>query len=285
MHSLRCILLTFCLVVSISVFASESDTASVVRPVAASYMVECGSSRINDTYLTPLKYSGFTAGFRYERLQAMKFDPQRWVMRLAAGIEVDKTDNPAKNASLWYLGIDFSWGMTYRWKLPHGLTLGGGGSTNIDLGCLYSSRNGNNPASAKAAWTVGATGYVAWNVNIGKLPVTLRYQPSIPVTGVFFSPDYGELYYEIYLGNDNGLAHVAWWGNYFAMENLFTVDLHLSNTCLRVGYRNHLLSTKVNDITTRMTTHGFLLGVSGEWISLSSRKPLNPNARIISALY
>ena len=273
-------------VVGLGLSAGEkSDSIKPIRPVTAAYTFEVGSSKITDTYLTPLKYTGWTAGFQYERMQAMKFNPDKWVMRFSAGVELDKTDNPAQNASMWYLGADFSWGMTHRWKLPHNITIAAGGSTGIDIGCLYSTRNGNNPASAKAAWTVNLTGYASWNVNLWKLPVTLRYQPTIPITGVFFSPDYGELYYEIYLGNDDGLAHAAWWGNYFAMENLLTADLHLSNTCLRIGYRNNILSTKVNNITSQMITHYFVIGISGEWMSISSRKGLDCDARIISALY
>ncbi len=266
---------------------AAGDTVAVepLRPVMSAYMFEAGSSRINDTYLTPLKYTGWTAGFQYERMQAMKFNPERWTMRLTAGVEVDRAQNPVRNADMWFLGVDFSWGMTHRWRLPYNLTIGAGGSTSLDLGCLYSTRNGNNPASAKAAWTVNLTGYAAWRINAWSLPVTLRYQPTFPMAGVFFSPDYGQLYYEIYLGDDSGLAHAAWWGNYFAMENLLTADLHLSNTCLRIGYRNQLLSTKVNNISSLMATHRFVLGVSGEWISVSSRKGISADARIISALY
>lgn len=286
MSKIKIVLFLLAVVVSTRVNASE-DTTQVepLRPVASAYMMEFGGSRINDTYLTPLKYTGWMAGFQYERMQAMKFNPEKWVMRMSAGVEIDRTQNPARNADMWYLGLDASWGLMYRWRLEHNITIGAGGSTSLELGCLYSTRNGNNPASAKAAWTINATGYVAWNVNLWKLPITLRYQPTLPFVGAFFSPDYGELYYEIYLGNDDGLAHVAWWGNYFAMENLLTADLHLSNTCLRIGYRNQLLSTKVNDIVTRMTTHSVVIGVSGEWISVSSRKGLNPSARLISALY
>lgn len=32
----------------------------------------------------------------YERMQAMKFNPEKWVMRLTAGIDLNRTDNPAK---------------------------------------------------------------------------------------------------------------------------------------------------------------------------------------------
>ena len=69
------------------------------------------------------------------------------------------------------------------------------------------------------------------------------------------------------------------------MENFLTADLHLGNTSLRLGYRNNILSTKVNDITTRMINHNFILGLSSEWLSLSRRHSLDPTAKIISALY
>lgn len=284
----RAITLAVIVWAKIMALAVPCDTVECVkplRPVTAAYMFEAGGSHLADTYLTPLEYDGWNATFRYERMQTMKFNPERWVMRLAAGVGLDRAENPARNATMWYLGCDFSWGMMHRWKLPYGLTVAGGGSTGIELGCLYNSRNGNNPASAKAAWTVNATGYVSWNLRLWKLPVTFRYQPTIPVTGVFFSPDYGELYYEIYLGNRSGLVHAAWWGNYFVMENLFTADLHFGNTSLRLGYRGRIYSTHVNDITTRMITNNFVLGVSGEWISVSPRKGIDSRAKIISALY
>ena len=155
----------------------------------------------------------------------------------------------------------------------------------MDLGCIYNARNGNNPVAVEAAWTVNATGYVTWKTKILNLPVTLKYQPTVPLAGVFFSPDYGELFYEIYLGNHSGLAHFAWWGDYFRMDNLLTADLHFGSTALRVGFRSDLLSTKVNHIVTRVVTYSAVIGVSGEWMSLNPYKRLNPEARIISAIY
>lgn len=285
MRFYRIILSVVVLITALVCPAVEVDTVKPLRPVAAAYTFEVGSARLADTYLTPLKYDGWAAAFRYERMQAMKFDPDRWIMRLSAAVEVDRTRNPARNAVMWMGSVGVSWGMMRRWRLPRSLTLAIGGSTGIDLGCFYNDRNGNNPASAKAAWTVNVTGMAAWNVALGRLPVTLRYQSTVPVTGVFFSPDYGELYYEIYLGDHSGLAHCAWWGNYFAMENLLTADLRFGGTSLRLGYRNYILSTKVNYITTRVVTHAFVIGLSGEWLSLNPRKPFNPQARVISALY
>lgn len=279
----RLLLSILCVMLSAMAFAQDEPTT--LRPVTSSYTYEIGEATLANTYLTPLKYKGWDMALNYERMQAMKFNPEKWVMRLTAGIDLNRTDNPAKNATMWRLVADFSWGMTYRFKLPHNITLAGGGSTSLDLGCVYNARNGNNPVAVEAAWTVNLTGYASWNVKIGRLPVTLRYQPTIPLTGVFFSPDYGELFYEIYLGNHSGLAHCAWWGNYFRMENLVTADMHLGATSLRVGFRNNILSTSINDITTRTITYSAVIGVTTEWISLNPSRKADNNARIISAIY
>ncbi len=263
----------------------KMDSIEPLRPVTSAFMIEAGSLRLVDTYLSPLEYDGWNVAFRYERFQTMKFAPEDWIMRLSLGVEMNRTQNPSRDAVMWMPSIDASWGMMRRWRLPSSVTLAVGGGTGVNLGCLYNVRSGNNPASAKAAWTVNITGMASWNLKAGKLPITLRYQPTIPLTGVFFAPDYGELYYEIYLGNHDGLVHWARWGNYFAMENLLTADLNLGGTSLRLGYRNNILSTKVNHTTTRMITHAFVLGLSGEWISINQRKPFDNGARIISAYY
>lgn len=265
---------------------TQSDSAAtVLRPVFAAYTVEWGSSHLTDTYLTPLKYDGWHAAFDYQRYQAMKFAPRDWTMRLSFNLSVDKTDNPARNASMWDIMLTADWGMMRKWRPADGLTLAAGGSTGIELGCLYNARNGNNPASAKAAWTVNLTGFASWRTKLWRLPVTLTYQPTLPVTGVFFSPDYGELYYEIYLGDHSGLTHWAWWGNYFRLDNRLSADLHFGSTNLRLGYHGSIFSSKVNHLVTNRFIHALSIGVSGEWISVDPRKGLPRKAEMINALY
>ncbi|MDE6654828.1 MAG: DUF3316 domain-containing protein, partial [Muribaculaceae bacterium] len=115
-----------------------------------------------------------------------------------------------------------------------------------------------------------------------RLPLTVRYQPTLPLTGVFFSPDYGQLYYQIALGEHDGLLHAAWPGNYFALDNLLTVDLHLGATSLRIGYHNNTFSSKVNNIVSLDITHAVVIGITTEWISLSPTSD-KINAAIISS--
>lgn len=267
------------------IVAFAQHQSEEIRPVYATYTVEGGSSHLADTYLSPVRYTGWHAGLAYDRLQAMKFDPEQWVQQLKFKVYTDRTENMDRNATMWNFGISGNWGMMRRWILPCGFSAGAGGAAEIEAGCLYLNRNGNNPASAKASATLNITGYCTWSHTFGRVPVRLRYQPTIPLTGAFFSPDYGELYYEIYLGNCSGLAHWAWPGNYFRMDHQFTADISLGATNLRIGYCGRIFTTEVNDITTRIFTHSVVFGVSGEWISVDPRKGLSADARIISATY
>lgn len=272
----------------VAVAQTDSAAVDVLRPVTSAYSIEVGSSHLTDTYLTPLNYDGWTAAMSYERLQAPRFNPAGAIMQLRGRLSVDRDQNPARNATMWGLDLNVDWGVLWRLKssrLPRGLALSGGINTGIDLGALYLARNGNNPVTAKAAWTVGISAMAVYNFRLGALPLTLRYQPSLPLTGVFFSPDYGELYYEIYLGNRSGLVHCAWPGNYFRLDNLVTLDLRFKGATLRLGYHNEVYSGKVNNIVSGHTVHSFVIGLANEWISLSPRRKLSDDAKIISAIY
>lgn len=250
-----------------------------IRPVRSTYAIEAGSAHMADTYLTPLHYDGWHVGMLYSRIQAMGFSPRRWSMQLRLGLGFDRTQNPARNARMLSLSLSASWGLLRRFAITDRLTVAAGPELGVDLGCLYLSRNGNNPASAKAAVTLNATALAAWRMSIGRLPVTFTFQPSLACLGAFFSPDYGQLYYQIYLGERSGLAHCAWWGDYFSMDNRFGADLALGATTLHLGYHGTILSTKANNLVTNCFTHAFTLGVTLDWTAL---RP-DPDPNIISA--
>lgn len=263
--------------------AAASSDARPLRPVTSAYTLEAGSDHVCDTYLTPLHYSGWRAALNYERLQAMRHDPRRTVMRLDCRVWAGRTLNPAGNASIVQAGVRPSWSMMWRTSLPGGFTLAGGGNIGAEIGMLMLARNSNNPVSVRASATVGVTGMAVWRGRLGRLPLTLRYQPVMPLAGAFFSPDYDELYYEIWLGNHSGLAHVAWPGNFFRLDNLLTADLHFGATTLRLGYRCEIFSSKASGIVSRDISHAFVIGVATEWISLPAGARRGPDAAIISA--
>lgn len=273
-----------------AIFASaQTDTTKmeIVRPVVSAYTLETGSSHITDTYLSPLKYTGLSAAIGYERCQAMKFCPEKWVMQLRLTAGMDYTDNPAKNVNIMGFGLSSTWGMIRKFRnvWQEGLHIYAGGSTSLNLGALYSTRNGNNPVSAKASWTVNATAMATFSLKIKSLPITLRYQPTIPICGIFFSPEYDQLYYEIYKGNTSRIVNFAQPFSYFYMDNLLTADLRLGGTTLRLGYHGTILSTEVHHIVCNMSSHNFLIGIANEWVTLSPHKKISDSAKVISSIY
>lgn len=263
--------------------AQAPDSACVMRPVTSAWTLEWGAAHLADTYLTPLIYKGNHYSLAYERAQAMRFAPERWSMQLGASVSLDYTANHAQNAHLANAMLSLSWGMMRSWSLPCRLRAGIGPQASAQLGVMYLGRNGNNPASAKGAVAFGPMGFVSWRTSVVGIPVRLRYQASLPSVGAFFSPSYGQLYYQIYLGDRKGLAHCAWWGNRFEYSQLFTADIALGSTILRIGYRGHYISSKVNHLVTHEYSNALVLGLASDWISLSPSSKHPENERIIRA--
>lgn len=278
------VLATSCLYSS----AQDSLQVEVLRPSISSFTAEVGGASILDTYLTPIRYHGVNTRLAYEGLRAMKFSPDRWIMQGVTAVEYANVQNPAGNHTMHSLMIDAKWGMMHRWNdvFTPRLTLHLGGSPQLRGGVIYNAYNSNNPVSAKIRLSLNLSAMASYHINVGRVPVTLRYQATLPTIGAFFSLDYGEAFYELYVGNTQGIVNVGWWGNRFDMENLLTADLHLGNSVLRLGYRNLIETSWVHNLNTQIFTHGFVIGISGEWLQLGARqKKLSPAVRIVSALY
>lgn len=248
------------------------DPVETPRPVQSSWMAGVGASSLVDTYLSPIKYSGWSTWLGYERMQRLPLDNARWMLRLQADASLNRALNHVGNAVMWGIDGHSSCGLLRRWTPSNNLTLAAGPAAAVEVGCLYNARNGNNPASAKGAVSLDASGLASWDFNLWRLPVTLTYSVDLPVSGAFFSPAYGELYYEIYLGNHSGLVHPAWWGNRFKFNNMLSANLHLGATSLRLGYRLDYLDSKVNDINTRIVTHQLVVGVTTNWLSVNPHR-------------
>ncbi len=266
-------------------FASSTDSIKTVNPVSSAFMLEVGSSHLADTYLTPLRYDGWHIGLSYQRRQAMAFAPEKWIMDLRANIAGDRTQNPVRNATMWALDIEAAWSMTHRWQMSDRLKLSFGPYTGINFGALYLGRNGNNPCAAKGAWEIGAQASASWQTTFLGRRLSLSYDVTCPLGGIFFTPDYGQLYYEIWLGERSGIISGIWPGNYFRVDNRLMADIDFGTTTLRLGYRCDIHSTKARGIVSRHTTHSAVIGIVCQWISLARTAKLTPSAKIITASY
>ncbi len=264
---------------SMTLSAQEvADAVKPVRPAASAFTVGIGEQRALDTYLTPIRYHGWEIALNYERMRAAGFAPESWLTRHDVSGEFAVLSNEAGNGSMLSAYLDYSFAMLRRWRIAEGLHLSLGGELGATLGSIYNRRNSNNPATAKAAIDLGVAAMLSYRLHIGKRPITLRYQASLPVVGAFFSPAFGESYYEMFgIGNHHDLVHMGFWHNRFDMRNNLLIDIHFGKRALRLGYRQLTRTTHINHIDTQVFSNMFVVGVSGEWFC-----PQPASRRIIS---
>lgn len=287
---IRLLSLIFFISVCFSSIASTSTSDTIenkhneIRPISSIYTIEWGKSQIIDTYLSPLKYTGDKFSLSAEWMKALKQNPQHLSMIFDVVIYGDICKSPAHNSSLYNIGTDLGWHIFYKYQPIKGLTIGGGVGAKINAGALYLPRNSNNPVSAYASIDATLNAIASYSLKIWKLPIRITNRTTLPSLGVFFSPNYGQTYYEIYLGNHSGLAHFGWWGNHFSLNNHLSASFAIGNMSLQIGYRFNIKSSNVNNINTRHTSHAITFGISSDWINQRSIK--NPTTcNIIPALY
>ncbi len=247
-------------------------------PVTGIYSFEIGRRSEVAQYLSPITYHGTDFALSGFWTKAMPFNPQRFKMDFDARVSYVSMLNLAGSATTLGLDAHFSWHMDRYFRLPHDLTVSIGGGPAITGGVLALLRNSNNPVDVtiKAAIELGAS--LHWRSKIGRIPIVCSERLSIPLIGAFFMPQYGETFYEIYLGNRRGLAHFAWPGNMPGIDNVLSISMDLGNTALYVGYRLSYTTAYANNLSTRMLTNGFVIGVIPGGLGLK-RTPCRPQSR------
>lgn len=259
----------------ISTFTFLANAQELSRPVLQQYRLEIGGGTALSTYLSPLRYDGTVIGMSGQWSKASQWAPESLVMQFNAAGYMRDYKNPARTASM--IGFDgmFAWGMQWRKRLPYSLQVTAGGSLDLSGGCLYLTRNGNNPVTALASASLDINASLSWRFKIGKLPIVLSDEVRLPSLGCFFAPEYGETYYEIWLGNKKRLAHCGWWGNRFCIDNLLSLKLDFGRTAMEIGYRYDYNSSWANSLSTRLHTHTFVIGIIPHGLGIKRRAPIN----------
>lgn len=283
MRHIRQILASLLAAVAVSALAAPADSV-VLRPALVTVALDAGRVRSLDTYLSPLRYDGMHLRLGFERQRALRFSPGKWVGKIEAGLTYDHPSNPARNNSLHTVVADADYAMLRRWTVG-GVTLSAGGDIGFRGGVAYNPRNSNNICSPLIRLYLGASGGAAYRFSLGRLPLTARWQATLPVVGAFYLPDYDQSFYEMYLGNYGETVNVGFWHNRFDMDNLVCLDLHFGTSTLRMGYRNEATTVWQNNISQRRAAHSLVVGVQWESLRVNMRHGLPQKAKIISATY
>ena len=197
---------------------SAQDEAQAVRRERPTLktnamMIGVGATNMLDTYLSPEKYRG--VDIRFLSHTRREKDSTVWINQFQHEGNVAYADNRSGNGGEMAGGYTFRYSLLRKWNVSlwsHPLQLIAGGTAAANIGMIYNTRNGNNPANARLSLHIEPT--VGFDYPIGRpsskhgiafrssdnahYPVVLHYEASAPLYGLMFSPNYGQSYYEIF---------------------------------------------------------------------------------------
>ncbi len=266
--------LTIC---SISLYAQES----VLKSTNQATLLGMGKAFLTDTYLSPLEYSGLTMSLLHDRISPTKHFDEKLLLQQQFQIQLAFAKNPSASASEYFGEISYNVNGLYPFFKNEKFSFLGGGGLDASLGGIYNVRNSNNPGSLKTSVNLDLSAMASYNWR----GATFRWQVTTPFLGLFFSPAYGQSYYEIFsLGNGKGTVRFASFQNQLALRNYFTVDIPLNNLTIRTGYLCDFYRTDVSDITTKIVSHQFMVGLAVESLNFGGSKARN-SKQIKSSYY
>lgn len=259
--------------------AVVEDSCKKERPVTGSYRLEVGRRTAYSSYLSPFSYRGTGWAVSGFWTKVLPQNPEHLSMHFDTRISYASLLNPAGSASEIDAHASLQWGLEWQKRFNGGWIVGAGGAAGVYGGVLYLLRNSNNPVSAQFSVGIAATGFASKVWRIGRLPVLVADRLTFPLISGFFRQEYGEPYYEIYVGNRHGLAHFGWPGNRCGVDNLLSVTLDFGRTAMEVGYRFSVQNEQANHLTTRFFNHAFVIGVIPGGLGIKQKR------NVITPLY
>lgn len=241
--------------------AYAPDTVSSNKIITNAQMIGVGSVNILDTYLSPEKYSG--TELRYISHTLRERMDSRWSRMIIHQGSMSHSDNRSGNGSEIAGAYTFSYGVHYNWNFFDGsLNIKAGAQADVSVGFLYNTRNSNNPAQARLSLNISPSAAATYRFRLWEHNYSLRYEISAPLTGIMFSPNYGQSYYEIFSrGNYDHNIVPTTFGSTPSLRQMLTLDFTLGRTTLRLGYLGDFQQAKVNNLKYHSYSNMLLIGI------------------------
>lgn len=240
-------------------------------------MIGVGYTNILDTYLSPEKYRGTSLTFLSHTRR--ENDSTAWVNQFQHEGNVAYAENRSGNGGEMAGNYTFRYSLLHKWTISlwrRPLRMLAGGTAAANIGFVYNTRNGNNPANARLSLNIEPT--IGFDYPIGRashtrgismhpgecahFPLILHYEASAPLFGLMFSPNYGQSYYEIFnRGNYDHNCVPTTFGSTPSFRQMLTLDLRLAHTTWRIGYMGNYEQSHVNNLKTHTYTHSIVIGV------------------------
>jgi hypothetical protein len=245
---------------------SQEPKANSQKIITRSTMLGLGRTNVLDTYLSAEHFKGNGLSF-VTTIERQRPD-NRWSTLMEHEANISTVKDRANSQKELEGAYNFYWGKLYSWQLfDNRLKLQAGGLVNASLGFIYNTGNSNNPAQARAHLNVMPTGVAAYKFNLWNKLFTARYELSLPLCGIMFSPNYGQSYYEIFSqGNYDHNVVPTTFVSAPEWRQILTLDVHLwKSGTLRIGYLGNMQQAKVNNLRQHVYTHRLLIGFTKQF--------------------
>ncbi len=229
-------------------------------PIARTVLFGIGRTNQLDSYLSPMEYTGLQVSFLTKRERMTHLANRHISFQSTMQGAFTTTDNPAETADFLGGRLAYDAGWHYHFYPLKKLDLKAGALVGADLGFLYNSRNGNNPAQGHFSADISLSAGAGYSFNIRRLQMQAAYQADMPMIGIMFCPEFGESYYEISqqgVGHDILFAHP---GNALSLRQLLTLDFCLRRITLRVGYLCDIRQRNARSLKYHDISHSFMFG-------------------------
>lgn len=241
-----------------------SMTADTLAPRPAiserGYLIGMGRTDLLDTYLMQEHSTGTSISYVDSRLHRRA--GRRLIRETQHQIDLSAAGTRGNRKSMLTAMYALRLGWYCPWQLQaRRLQLMAGALAGIRLGVTYNTRNSNNPAQARAALNISPAAKLRWHTRIGRRPLTLRYEASLPLVGIAFSPNYGQSYYEIF--SQGNYDHNVVLTSPFSgpqLHQLLAADISLGRTSLTIGYMGDIRQMEANSLKYHQYTHSFVVG-------------------------
>lgn len=255
------ILLAGALCSSAILSSAQTDTIRSDKTITNAKMISVGATNILDTYLSPEKYRG--TELRFISHTTREPDGKRWSRQIVHQGNMAYADNRSGDGSEIAGAYSFQYGWHYNWQWADGrLQVKAGGAIDANIGFIYNTRNSNNPAQARLSVDIAPSAAAVYKFRWCERPLSVRYELSVPLMGVMFSPNYGQSYYEIFNRGDYDRNIVP--TTLVCAPSLrqqFTLDFTLLRTTFRIGYLGDIQQAHANNLKSHIYTHALVIGV------------------------
>lgn len=278
----KVVVLLVCLVVGLSKLRGQTER--YYNPYISTTSVGVGGVLLDDRYLSPLPYGGYNLSIQSERIQfqyrrannirwergssltgaSPRERSNRWLSYRLWSVDYSDTKNPAQNASI--MRIQTRWEVSRLYRLTTGefgsLDVGAGYTAGI--GGLYSSRNGNNPATLKADLSLTLALHYSYRLPWRSFPAVIRLASRTDLFGTQFSQQFGESYFELYYVSREYARrfHLVHLGNQIGQQLRLSIDLPIMDRFVAsLSYRFQHRTWDVSHLYNRQTDHTFSIGL------------------------